>query len=694
MKLMIGEFVTGPPFQVWFDVQCPIDLKVRSFYESIPPDKKKLNSKTKMWSFNFEIYDQFVGSLLSTEYRSAIQVVEIPRFLLNGIRKFLSSEVAPQEISLLPGMMDTILPFQLEAVEFVVRRGGRALIADEMGCGKTIEAIAVLQQYRQHLPALILCPPSLTSQWKEELTKYCDELLEPKDICSLTTSTNRIYGKACIMPYSLLDRYVNTFSEERRFGIVIADESHNLKSKDAKRTCLALPLLKNAKVALCLTGTPAVNRPVELYTQLHGLLPEVFRDYEGFTNRYCDPKKPKFGPKMDVSGSSNEAELKNILEGMVMIRRLKSEVISNLPTKSREVRRVRPDPEYLPQLKALQDEMKGNKAAIYSASKSSDNNEFLNNQSRLMLTKLCGITGMSKISKVVMELELLIEEAREARKIEEHDEDIVLPERPKVEMIDVEPNIQNPLALGLIESDILSEISDPRVVDLTSERDLCSSVIHQDLETLPDALQEGLVDSDDEDIPLGLTRKRKCDSVAATCDNEDEDIFFCRRALGVKPKKKSKSGNKGEIADRNDFEEEQGGDWRDILDFSHANVKVGKAKRKKKEKQESVIATPVKPLGKKILVFAHHHDVLDAIESCARRKGVGYIRVDGTVTGSARSSLISRFQTDPEIDVAILSITACGTGLNLTCANVALFAELHWSVGYMLQAEDRIHRSH
>lgn len=132
MKLMVGEIESGPPFRVWFDAQCPIDQKIRTFYNTIPEDKKRLNSKTKMWSFNFEIYDQFVSTLHSSEYSSVVQLAEIPRFLVNGIKKFLSSEAGPQEISLLGSMMDTILPFQLEAVEFVVRRGGRALIADEM----------------------------------------------------------------------------------------------------------------------------------------------------------------------------------------------------------------------------------------------------------------------------------------------------------------------------------------------------------------------------------------------------------------------------------------------------------------------------------------------------------------------------------------------------------------------------------
>lgn len=254
---------------------------------------------------------------------------------------------------------------------------------------------------------LILCPPSLLTQWREELIKYCSELLTQADICTIQHSNERIYGRACIIPYSLLDKFVNNFSDDRRFGIVIADESHNLKSKDAKRTCLALPLLKNAKVAICLTGTPAVNRPVELYTQLHGLLPDVFKDYDGFTNRYCNPRKAKFGNKMDVSGSSNETELKNVLEGLVMIRRLKSEVITTLPTKSREIRRVKPDSEYLGALSSLKEEMRLTKATMYHAN-NSDASEYLNNQSRQMLTRLCGVTGMSKISKVIVELEKLI----------------------------------------------------------------------------------------------------------------------------------------------------------------------------------------------------------------------------------------------------------------------------------------------
>lgn len=57
-----------------------------------------------------------------------------------------------------------------------------------------------------------------------------------------------------------------------------------------------------------------------------------------------------------------------------------------------------------------------------------------------------------------------------------------------------------------------------------------------------------------------------------------------------------------------------------------------------------------------------------------------------------RNALVKKFQDDDDTEVAILSIRAAGTGLNMTRANVAVMCELDWSPGNILQAEDRIHR--
>ena len=94
----------------------------------------------------------------------------------------------------------------------------------------------------------------------------------------------------------------------------------------------------------------------------------------------------------------------------------------------------------------------------------------------------------------------------------------------------------------------------------------------------------------------------------------------------------------------------------------------------------------------KFLIFAHHAEVLDAIEDVIITDKIGYIRIDGKVPVEKRQELVNKFQTDEECLVAILSITACATGLTLTKASTVVFAELHFTPSIMIQAEDRAHR--
>ena len=94
----------------------------------------------------------------------------------------------------------------------------------------------------------------------------------------------------------------------------------------------------------------------------------------------------------------------------------------------------------------------------------------------------------------------------------------------------------------------------------------------------------------------------------------------------------------------------------------------------------------------KFLIFAHHAEVLDAIEDVILNDKIGYIRIDGKVPVERRQDLVNKFQTDEDCLVAILSITACATGLTLTKASTVVFAELHFTPSIMIQAEDRAHR--
>lgn len=94
----------------------------------------------------------------------------------------------------------------------------------------------------------------------------------------------------------------------------------------------------------------------------------------------------------------------------------------------------------------------------------------------------------------------------------------------------------------------------------------------------------------------------------------------------------------------------------------------------------------------KMLIFAHHQVVMDGIEEVLRAENVDYVRVDGRSTSLQRNKAIERFTSHANTTVALLSLSACGTGLNLTCASLALMAEVYWTPAALLQAEDRIHR--
>lgn len=96
--------------------------------------------------------------------------------------------------------------------------------------------------------------------------------------------------------------------------------------------------------------------------------------------------------------------------------------------------------------------------------------------------------------------------------------------------------------------------------------------------------------------------------------------------------------------------------------------------------------------GGKLLVFAHHMAVLDGLQATCARARVGFIRIDGKVPGLERQKLVNQFQNDPAIKVAVLGLTAAGQGLTLTAASTVVFAELHWTPGVLVQAEDRAHR--
>jgi hypothetical protein len=94
----------------------------------------------------------------------------------------------------------------------------------------------------------------------------------------------------------------------------------------------------------------------------------------------------------------------------------------------------------------------------------------------------------------------------------------------------------------------------------------------------------------------------------------------------------------------------------------------------------------------KVVFFARHIDVMDAAEETFARKGVRFSSIRGDQTPTARQANIDAFVEDPDVAVAVCSLTAAGVGLNLQVASNIVLAELSWTDAEQTQAIDRSHR--
>lgn len=119
-----------------------------------------------------------------------------------------------------------------------------------------------------------------------------------------------------------------------KFKCIVMDESHYLKNHKSNRTKAVKQLAKNIKYRFALSGTPMINRPRELISQLDIIdRLETMGGFWTYAKQYCDAKETRFG--WDMGGFSNIVELHDKLINSCFIRRLKSDVLDELPEKQR-----------------------------------------------------------------------------------------------------------------------------------------------------------------------------------------------------------------------------------------------------------------------------------------------------------------------------------------------------------------------
>jgi SWI/SNF-related matrix-associated actin-dependent regulator 1 of chromatin subfamily A len=231
----------------------------------------------------------------------------------------------------------TALPYQKEGVWDIEDFDGRALLADEMGLGKTLQALWFIKRQKQPtLPAVVICPSSVKYNWEHsarEHTGMTTHVIEGRGTTKTKSSITET-ADITIINYEILQYWVKHLRNLHPMTVVI-DECHYLQNRTTKRTKSARALCKGIRNVIAVSGTPLLNKPSELWPTLNIIRPDLYPSFFTFGMEFCKPRKSPWG--WQYNGATNLPKLHAQLRRKLMIRRLKKDVIKDLPHKMREV---------------------------------------------------------------------------------------------------------------------------------------------------------------------------------------------------------------------------------------------------------------------------------------------------------------------------------------------------------------------
>ena len=276
---------------------------------------------------------------------------------------FLKEKQKRYEISDLP---DELYPFQKEGVTRILSCNDNILLADEMGLGKTCQACTYLKFNKNALPAVVVCQSSLKLNWEREVEKWAnlkctilegrktqrfsDEYFEKYPVVIINYDIlgveNQIekrkelerkqYCKENGLKYNPKKLKVEGWVDElvqHHFKTIIVDECQYIADPETIRTRAVIQLseIQDSR-KIFISGTPYETKTSQFFTSLHILNENLFPNRWAFLMRYCNAKHTYFGWKFD--GLTNGEELHSRISNF-MIRRLKKDVLSQLPPKQR-----------------------------------------------------------------------------------------------------------------------------------------------------------------------------------------------------------------------------------------------------------------------------------------------------------------------------------------------------------------------
>ena len=275
------------------------------------------NKKLPLWS---------LATLHTVDFEKLPCSIEITDTLLN-IQQQLLGQSAIEFTPVPKEVKASLRNYQVDGVKWVERLRSMYLsgiLADDMGLGKTLQAISAITQHHQKFPnttSLVVCPTSLTYNWKEEINKFNPQLTtllidgtpsQRKKLLNTSTEYDVI-----ITSYTLLQKDID-IHKKNTYAYCILDEAQHIKN----RTTRNAKSVKNLQALhrLILTGTPIENSLDELWSLFDFLMPGLLSSYERFVEKY-------------VRNSAFTDSLKQLQKKVApfILRRMKEDVLDDLP---------------------------------------------------------------------------------------------------------------------------------------------------------------------------------------------------------------------------------------------------------------------------------------------------------------------------------------------------------------------------
>lgn len=218
-----------------------------------------------------------------------------------------------------------VLDFQREDVLWMLRNEKNILLANEMGTGKTVEAVLYINVAKPKR-ILIVCPNNAKLIWQRHLAPgprtWCTNDYEVE----VAHTALYLFSDVVIMNYEAMLRHGDAVARQK-WDLAILDEGHYCKNASSKRAkaCFKVDALKK----IVITGTPIVNYPFEVFPIAHWLDRATFPEVGRFERMYGARGNSKFG--------YNLGHLNSLLRSTIMVRRFKKDVMAQLPKKRRQV---------------------------------------------------------------------------------------------------------------------------------------------------------------------------------------------------------------------------------------------------------------------------------------------------------------------------------------------------------------------